>query len=155
MFLPNPHSENAVTVTPKASTPSGIVTLHELCSDCSQFCRRWKVLDDLQQGKLDDGNRMVSAALLCSVAQLVENEGSCHLCHFLYAALRKERKFMSEQCLRLNVYLRPRVMESAGDVVVEAEVCEKADMNGAETRLFVSFVLNRYNRKSISIPSQI
>jgi hypothetical protein len=155
MFLPNPHSENAVTVTPKASTLSGIVTLHELCSDCSQFCRTWKVLDDLQQGKLDSSNRTVSAALLCSVAQLVANEGSCHLCHFLYTALKKERKFKSEQCMHLNVYLRPRVMENAGDVVVEAEVCEKADMNSAETRLFVSFVLNRYNRKYIPIPSQI
>jgi hypothetical protein len=155
MFFSESHSKNAVTVTPKASTPSGIVTLHELCSDCSQFCRTWKVLDDLQQGKLDGGNRTVLAALLCSVAQLVANEGSCHLCHFLYTALKKERKFKSEQCMRLNVYLRPRVTESAGDVVVEAEVCEKADVIGTERRLFVSFVLNRYDRKSIPIPSHI
>jgi hypothetical protein len=136
--------EHAGTGQPKDSTPAKSVALHELCNNCTLFTGKWEALDDFQNPEYDrSGCRQV--AQLCSVAHLVAHEGSCHLCHFLYASLKKQRGFRDETCASLNVYLRLRSTEGDGDVVVEAEVDEKAAVDGAERLLFVSFLLYRYN----------
>jgi hypothetical protein len=140
--------KQAGTAQRKDSTPSKSIALHELCNNCTKFTGTWKALDDFQNLKYDR-SRSRQVAQLCSVAHMVAHEGSCHLCHFLYASLKKQRGFRNETSARLNVYLRLRSIESDEDVVVEAEVDEKAAVDGAERTLFVSFVLHRYNRELI------
>jgi hypothetical protein len=148
--------KHAGTVQRRDSTPAKSIALHELCNNCTRFTGMWETLDGFEDLK-NDKSRSGQVAQLCSVAHLMAHEGSCHLCHFLYASLKKQRGFRTESCAGLNVYLRTRLRstESDGDVVVEAEVDENAAVDGAERMLFVSFVLRGYNCESISSITQM
>jgi hypothetical protein len=123
-----------------STLPSSSVPLHQLCTNCSRFCKEWDVLNWIQQA----GPATTRTSRLCTVAHLVANRGVCHFCNFLLASLQRSQNIKTELNAGLSLYLQPQDND-ATDQRVHASV---ADEIPTESTPFVAFILRIYRGMS-------
>ncbi|KAH7377838.1 heterokaryon incompatibility protein-domain-containing protein [Pyrenochaeta sp. MPI-SDFR-AT-0127] len=137
--------EGPTTITSYSnrSTP-----LHELCQECRAFCGSWDVLNWIQIHH-DAEAESFPAIPAFTVAQLTENQNSCHLCMFVLASLERRIKKDSTKLGNTPVYLSPRVVEKGVVNIaarLEEEMLEEDDRRRDNEDIihFPSFVLKSY-----------
>jgi hypothetical protein len=128
----------------QSPNPLPYVALHELCTNCTQFCIQWEVVGSVQISSLKT-DIVWPYSHLCTVAHLLNHQAVCHLCSFLIASFRNSHKLKSLDVQKSEVYLHPQQKEDGKDQIVHANVADELTAKHTDASYFGAFVLKIYH----------
>jgi len=145
-----PESSKQITLpkSPQHSTKS--IDLHNLCQNCSGFCRQWEVLDWLQQSNSPRSPQW-PISRLCTLEQLIATRNTCHLCKFLSTSLRLSDNRLDSCTKRQYVLLHPQPRENGQDQYLRASVADKPALEYDDITLSAAIVLKTHNSEPLGV----